>query len=241
MNSKKQPKQLVIDLNQPHTCEFCHRSFSKESTLASHVCEQKRRHQNRNASYVKKAFWAYNKFYQQLNPAKRDQPRSYQEFCASQIYNVLIKFGSWCEENMVQEWASLVTWLINQNIKIDQWCELERYQQFLEELLTTESSEQALQRSFDTISKWSENTGRDWTCFFSTCNTNQVTQWIQQGRISAWLLYNCEGAGKFFERCTPEQLSIIQNVAPIRKWKIKFLRLKQEADVIHLTLKESGL
>ena len=35
---------MISQSEQNYECKFCNRSFAKEKTLAAHVCEQKRRH-----------------------------------------------------------------------------------------------------------------------------------------------------------------------------------------------------
>jgi len=47
-----------------HKCRYCLREFVKESTLTSHVCEQKRRHQQQNEIGVQFGFKAYLRVYE---------------------------------------------------------------------------------------------------------------------------------------------------------------------------------
>jgi hypothetical protein len=241
MSSRKSTKIQVIDLNKPHTCEFCKKTFTKETTLVSHVCEPKRRWQNQNVSYVKKALLAYNMFYSSLSPGKSVCKKSYQEFASSNYYSAFVKFGSWCEENQAQEWAQFTQWLLANNIKLDLWCDQIKYREFLDDLIDKEPAVQALSRSLQTITGWSQDTGRDWSKFFETAHPNVVVSWVSQGKISPWLLYNSDSAVKFLERCSQEQLHLIQQTASIKKWKVRFMRMKEDADIIRHTLQEAGL
>jgi hypothetical protein len=242
MSSKKPKQPAVIDLNRPHHCEFCHKSFAKESTLISHPCEPRRRHQNQNVSYVRKAHLAWQLFHQSLSPVKKGVPiKSYQEFSASNLYTAFVKFGSWCEEQQIQEFNCFVHWLLKNNVKLDAWCDRIAYDSYLKELVDSESSEQAISRSLTTIHRWALETNHPWQQFFSIAGTNLIVGWVTQGRISPWVLFNCDSAVGFLERCTPEQLMILQNTAPIRKWKIKLMRDQTTADIIKSTLKDAGL
>ena len=47
-----------------YECQFCKRSFTKEKTLTAHVCEPKRRHQQRDEKHVQIAYIAYKRFYE---------------------------------------------------------------------------------------------------------------------------------------------------------------------------------
>ena len=240
MSLKKNQPPLVIDLNRPHTCEFCNKSFGKESTLATHVCEPKRRHLQQNEPHVRRAHQAFQLFHNSLTPRKF-VIKTYQEFCASNLYGAFVKFGSWSLENQVQEFSRLVEYLLKNNIKIDRWCDLNIYQQYLHELLDTERSDQALQRSLETISAWSRDTGNEWKTFFETCHPNVIVNWIRAGKLSPWLYYNATSALAFLEKCTPEQLELIQETAPSKKWKIRFMRMREDADTIQECLNAAGI
>lgn len=231
----------MIDLNRPYTCDFCHKQFVQERTLITHVCETKRRHQMKNDPVVKQAFHSYTKIFQNLNPTKAHMIPSYQEFTASMMWPSLIKFHAWCQEQLVQECEQFVFWLLNRNVALHNWCDIRLYNEFLQELLISESAEQALKRSLKVVHDWHVNSQKSYSDFFESVNCNQLTQWIQQGKISAWLLYNCKTAENYFLRCTPEQLGIIQQTAPITKWKVKFLRLSDQVAEIKNVLQEAGL
>ena len=47
-----------------YTCRYCKKSFSRENTLAIHVCEPKKRIQEQNETGVRLGFNAYLKFYE---------------------------------------------------------------------------------------------------------------------------------------------------------------------------------
>jgi len=240
MSSRKNSQIEVIDLNKPYTCEFCHKNFTRESSLATHVCEPKRRHLAQKEPHVRRGHMAFQQFHNSITPNKM-HIKTYQEFCASTLYSAFVKFGSWSLENQVQEFPALVEYMLKNNVKIDRWCDLNLYKEYLNNLLDNEKSEQALKRSLDTISNWARDTGHEWTSFFATCHANIITNWIRDGKISPWLLYNTPGAVNYFERCSPEQLALIQETANIRKWKVRFLRMKQEADSIKECLASVGL
>ena len=241
MRSKSSKNEKVIDLNKPHTCDFCKKSFVHERTLVEHACEPKRRHSLRQTPRVKQAFEIYAHVWKQLNPSRRSQIPTYQEFSNSHMWPQMVRFVTWCEEQLVQEISQFVNWLMKENIKLDAWCDAIKYAEFLKHMLLTEPPEQALCRSLKLLHEWHINTQKPMTEFFACVNTNQCLMWIQQGRISPWLLYNCASAEKLFVRCSPEQLMQIAQHAPVTNWKVKFLRMGADVDGIKITLAEAGL
>lgn len=241
MSSRKRSVNQVIDLNKPHTCEFCKHTFAKEHTLIQHVCEPKRRHQSRDLPDVKQAFVCYQILHACLNPRLKNEPRTYAEFSQSGMYTQLVKFVNWCTEQEAQEINQFVKWLCDHNHMMHAWCDRIKYDQFLKELTQTEPVEQALCRSLKHIQAWHEASGHAIQEFFERAHVSQICRWITQGKISGWLLYNASSAVKFLERCSPEQLQIVQEHVPITFWKVKFLRQSDQAHVVQITLTEAGL
>ena len=77
-------------IEKPYQCKFCSKSYVKESTLASHLCEPKRRYQQRNEKGVILAFQAYRKFFK-FTQGKEN--KTYEEFSKGPYYAAFVKFG----------------------------------------------------------------------------------------------------------------------------------------------------
>lgn len=238
MSSKK--SNLVLDLNKPHVCEFCNNRFARESTLVSHQCEPRRRHMVQHEPHVKLALHAYKIWWQHLNPHKT-VPVTYQQFSGSQLYGVFVRIGSWALEQQVQEFASWIEWNLKAQTPVDRWCDVNTYQSYIKDLLLNEPHLQAMQRSLATLVSWGEISDKPWNQFFKLAHVNLIINWIQQGRISAWMLYNSDTALVFLEKCSQEQLQLVQQAAPHNLWKIRFMRMQPEANAVRAALTEAGL
>ena len=59
-------------------CNYCGRSFAKESTLAIHMCEQKRRYMQKDEKHVQLGFRSYQLFYRIGTNTKND--KTYEDF-----------------------------------------------------------------------------------------------------------------------------------------------------------------
>jgi len=240
MNRKSKPK--AIDLSRPYFCEWCHKSFARETTLVSHRCEPKERAHAREQPHVRLGYHCYQRFYSLSAPKGSEVGnRTYQEFCNSNHYKAFTEFGCWLLEQQVQEIDEYLKYLLTEKLKFHQWRDVHTYQRFLAELLQNEPAEKGLARSLATAQRWSEEQGETLQNFWKKVNSNVATNWIRQGKISPWMLYNCNSAVSFLERCNIEQLGIIQTVAPANKWKIRLLRHKKDADLIKTVLSEAGM
>ena len=62
-------------------CNYCGKSFVKESTLAVHMCEPKRRHIQQDEKHVQLGFRSYQLFYRIGTNTKND--KTYDDFASS--------------------------------------------------------------------------------------------------------------------------------------------------------------
>ena len=60
--------------SKPFTCPYCGASFTREKTLAVHMCEKKRRHFQKDEKRVQIGFLTFNRFYKLCQKAKEDNP-----------------------------------------------------------------------------------------------------------------------------------------------------------------------
>lgn len=223
-------------------CEYCKKSFVKELTLINHSCEKKRRWFNKDKPFSRFAFLAWHQFYQlnQFNK-KPNYSISFQNFMESKFYNSFIKFGKFiCDANIIEP-EKFINYVLRNNLPIDKWTNDFVYEQYIHELIRTELPEDALTRNISFMEEWALKENKPWYEFFKHVNTNQAIFWIKTGRISPWLLYNVNSAEDFLNRCSQEQLAMIQATAPVTLWDLKFKKNKESCSFIRETLKRSGM
>ncbi|NBO22440.1 hypothetical protein EBU94_03740, partial [bacterium] len=77
-------------------CEFCGRTFLRESTIAKHICEYKHRWQEKDKRGNQIAFQGWLHFYKRNTASQKT--RTYLDFIKSSYYTAFSKFGTYCVE-----------------------------------------------------------------------------------------------------------------------------------------------
>ena len=96
-----------------YQCRYCRKDFVKETTLAVHVCEPKRRHQEKDERGVQLGFQAYIRFYELTQGSAK--LKTFDDFVESSFYRAFVKFGRYCVAIKAINPARFTEWLLKQN------------------------------------------------------------------------------------------------------------------------------
>ena len=224
-----------------NVCKYCGKSFVRESTLTSHLCERKRRFQQENEIGVQWGLQAYIKFYETTQSAKK---RSYEDFVNSSYYTAFVKFGRHCHAIHCINFTNFTSWLLKNNKKLDNWASDAMYNEWLLEYLKKENHADALERSIITMIDYANenkdlrNNYRD---YFRLVNENRICYHIMTGRISSWAIYNSISGQDFLARLNEEQAaSVIAYIDP-DFWNAKFKDFAQDVEHARNILDLAGL
>ena len=203
-----------------YTCQFCQKDFIKESSLAVHSCEPRRRRQEQSERGVQLGLQAYLKFYQLTQGSAR--LKTFDDFADSPYYRAFVKFGRYCVDIQAINPARFIEHVLKQNKKIDHWCRDSIYTEYLLDYLRVENVNDALARAIEFGIKWQEQTGNPAHDCLRYGNSNAICHAISSGRISPWVIYNSDSGQKFLSEITSEQLSIIWSYIDSDFWMKKF-------------------
>jgi len=221
-----------------YKCQYCKKDFVKESTLAVHSCEPRKRHMSKEEPGVRLGFHAYLKFYELTQGSAKK--KTYEEFAESPYYKAFVKFGRYCVEIKAINPTRFIEWLLKQNKKIDYWAKDSVYTEYLMGYLKVESVSDALTRAVEYSVEWAElhrHPGQDCLRFG---NTNVMCYAITSGRISPWVVYNCESGQKFLAELTPEQVTMIWPYIDADFWNKKFREYPDDQKFAQDILKKAG-
>ena len=116
-----------------YTCPYCGAKFTKEKTLAVHMCEQKRRFLQKDERRVQLGYQTFVRFYELCQ--KTSKTKTYEEFCKSPYYTAFVKFGSFISNVKPLYPSKYIDYVVTSGIKLDHWCREELYQKYAIDLI----------------------------------------------------------------------------------------------------------
>ena len=228
--------------DQTYKCRYCEKSFAKESTLAVHLCEQKRRWQQEKEVPVQLGLKAYLRFYEVTQGSAR--LKSYADFVSSPYYNAFVKHGRYCQSIRCINFTNFLDWLLRNNKKIDHWCKDSLYVEWMAEYLRKEAVQDALERALKEMQDYADDhpeLKNGFTDYFRYGNTNRICHHIATGRISPWIVYNCTSGVEFLGSLSEEQVGMIMPWIDPDYWQRKFVDYLADAEWVKDILEKAGL
>jgi hypothetical protein len=205
-----------------HKCDFCGREFVRETTIEKHVCENKRRYQDKDKQANRIGFQTWLQFYNKNSNSKKK--RTYDDFVKSAYYIAFVKFGNYCATVNVLNVNRYADWLLKNNISIDTWAQDSNYTKFIIDYSKTEDPLDAIARSIETTVLLAEEFKIQTKDVFRYGNKNKICYQIVKGKISPWILYQSKSGIQFIESLDVTQQKMILDYINPEQWAIKFKR-----------------
>ncbi len=232
---------MTEKLKPSYKCKYCNKSYSKESTLAAHLCQEKRRWQQESETGVQFGFRAYIQFYETTQGSAR--LKNYADFVDSPYYHAFVRYGRHLVAIRVINSISFTTWLLKNNKKIDHWCRDSYYEEWLSEYIKKEAVQDALERGLQTMEEYAlgDSGLADFSHYFKYGNHNRICYHVTTGRISPWVIYNCDSGVQFLESINQEHLAIILPWIDPDYWNRKFKDYVADVEWCRHILKQAKL
>ena len=224
---------------KPYVCEYCGSGYTREKTLAVHMCQPKRRFLQRKEKRVQLGLIAFNKFYKLSAGAKKE--KTHDEFDKSPYYNAFVKFGSFVSNVKPLYPEKYIDHVVTSGVKLDHWCREEMYEKYAIELIKKEGVETALERSIQTMIEWANENNSVWNHYFLYASTNRAVWHIKDGKISPWLLLNCSSGKDMLSKFNDEQLNMIYHIVDPQHWAMRFKRQTADVQLVKSIARESKL
>jgi hypothetical protein len=167
-------------------CEYCKKSFQKESTLLAHSCEKKRRWQSKDNQDVLVGFSSYDLFYRIEMQSK---PKEFKDFADSQYYTAFVKYANYCLNIRCLDQEAFTRWLIKNKAKLKDWPTDKMYLLFVQDHCKRESVERALERFVEHASETDY-----FSAFWESASGYLIAEWCEMGKISPWIMLSSKRA-----------------------------------------------
>jgi hypothetical protein len=198
-------------------CEYCKKVFKRESTLAVHMCERKRRYMSKDDKDVQLAYRSYQLFYRIGTNAKGE--KSFDEFVASQYYTAFVKYAKYCIDLRVDDVQEYTRWLLKNQVRIDRWTSDRNFAAWIKTRLKTESADRAIERTILFMREWAKETGCEWNEYFRLVAPNLAVFHICSGKISPWVMYSSSQAQELLEKLSSEQIQMVSDYIDPYYWQ----------------------
>ena len=218
-------------LKSSYKCKYCEKEFTRESSLSVHLCEQKRRWQQEKETGVQLGFRSYLRFYEITQGSAK--LKSYEDFVTSPYYNAFVKYGRYLVAIRAINPTSFTDWLLKNNKKLDYWCKDSFYEEWLYEYLRREPVQDCLERALNEMQNYADdNTDlkNGFSDYFRYGNPNRIVHHISTGRISPWIVYNCQSGIEFLDGLNEEQIKLILTWIDPDFWQRKFKDYMADAE-----------
>ena len=221
-----------------YTCRYCEREFKRESSLAVHVCEQKKRFQEKDERGVQLGYQAYLKFFEYTQGSAK--LKTFDDFASSPYYKAFVKFGRYCISIGAIDVPKFIEYVVKNNKKLDHWAKDSIYQEYLMNLLVTERADRALVRAMEYSITWGEENNANPQDVIRFNNPNRVCQLITKGTLSPWAIYNSSSGMEFLSKLNEEQQKIIWEYIYPETWERIFSKYVADQEYVKEMLKQAG-
>jgi hypothetical protein len=219
-----------------YKCGYCNKEFTREKTLAVHICEKKRRHLSKSEKHVQAALLSFQKFYDLVQKGKH---KSFDDFVESPYYNAFVKFGSFLVNANPVYPERFIDYVIRSGVKLDHWCRDELYDHYITDLIKTEPADGAIQRTMTTMLEWAEENSAQWEHYFLYVNLNRATKHIKEGMISPWIILNCKSGRQMLTKLNNEQIEIVSPMLDPDHWSRRFKNAPGDLELVKEVIKEA--
>ncbi|VVC05086.1 Uncharacterised protein [uncultured archaeon] len=235
----KKPAKIIELGNRPKfTCEFCENSFSRQKTLLFHLCEQKRRFQQKDELYARYGFYAFSML--QKN-CLRTLPCTEKEFRTSEVYLALVKWGHFIQNIQCLDFKKYLQWLVGLKVPVDKWDKDEIYDCWIQAYVFQENVWASFQRSLETMTNWGEESNSPMEEYFLRAGNARILTDVQRGRITGWIIFLSETGKKWLQNLPNGDMKLVWNWINPERWKLELEKYPLEVKEIQLALEKEKI
>jgi hypothetical protein len=207
-----------------------------------HLCEEKRRWQEEKETGVQFGLQAYLRFYELTQGSAK--MKSYSDFVASPYYRAFVKFGRHMVGIRAVNPKTFIDYVIKENKKLDHWTHEKVYLEYLKQYMRKEAVQDALERALKEMQDYADEHGEfknGFSDYFRFGNPNRVCHHIANGRVSPWIVFNCDTGVDFLDALNDDQIGLILPWIDPEYWQRKFKDYVADTEWVKQILVEARL
>lgn len=223
-----------------YKCKYCKKDFVRESTLASHLCEPKRRFLAKDDKQNRIAYQSWLLF-RKLTIANIKHDKPYEEFIVNKYYADFMKLAQHIIDLNLDDPEGFVKFIIMNSIKINDWRKAVVYETYIKDRTKKETVERAIERSLLNMKAWAEKTDGQWQDYFQAVSTPEAVQDIRMGRISPWCTFATDQGSRLIDRLEPGQVQQLVEYLEPEKWRVKVKRHQPDAEWVQQVFNQAEI
>lgn len=223
-----------------YNCKYCQRAFTKESTLARHICENKRRMLDQDQKQNRIAYQGWL-LWRRLNMANVKNDRPYEDFITNRNFIGFMKLSKRIIDLNIDDPEDFVKYISMNSVPMNKWSSDVVYEEYTKTKTRKETVARAMERSMITITDWADKTGYDFTEYFEKVNTVDAVHDIRMGRISPWCIFATDQGSKLIDRLEPGQVQALVEYIEPTSWRARVIREKEESKWVQTIFNQASI
>ncbi len=220
-------------------CRFCSRVFSTEKIVLRHMCEQRRRFNQKDTVYSRYGFHAYLEMQQVFHG--KDHGKTEEDFRKSDYYLACLRWGRFVINVSCWNPNSYLSWLLRLSVSIDKWNNDEIYDCYLQHYMLIEDPWDATNRSIENMVKWSDETNETFGNYFRKAGGGRILTDVRRGLISGWCVFCSDSGKEWLNSLAQGDLDLVWPWIDAARFKHLFNQKPYEVEEITKICQISGL
>jgi hypothetical protein len=221
-------------MSNSNKCEYCGKTFKRESSMFAHTCEPKRRALQKNDKNVVIGYTAFNQWYRLAMGHKKE--KTYAEFSKSKYYTMFVRWGTYVLEIRATNPEAYLRWLVDNQVKDWSWTKDSTYDKYLADYSKKETVDRALERFVKLAEEWASTHNAHFSEYFDKAGVHIIYNDIRVGNISPWILFGSDKAQAVLDEMPGEYITGIANTIDIVFWRRKLKLYPNDVAFINTVL-----
>jgi hypothetical protein len=221
-----------------YKCKYCQKEFVRESTLATHLCEPKRRMLAKDTKQNRIAYQGWLLF-RRLTMANIKNDKPYEEFITNRFFSDFMKLAKHIIDLGIEDPEGFVKFITMNSVPASKWHTAVVYETYVKDRTKKETVERAIERSVLNMKAWAERTNSTWEDYFVLVATPEAVQDIRMGRISPWCMFATDQGSRLVDRFEPGQVQQLIDYMEPQSWRAKVMRQRTDAVWVQYVFNEA--